>query len=89
MFVPIFRDDFSHLMFEKVIPNHAPSLTTPLIFLAHAVKSFLQEPCLHLSFQVNFLSYVALATAALPTLEKNGGALVVVSSLTGWWLYLE
>ncbi|NXO28876.1 DHI1L protein, partial [Cisticola juncidis] len=33
--------------------------------------------------QVNFLSYVALATAALPTLEKNGGALVVVSSLTG------
>ncbi|NWS88301.1 DHI1L protein, partial [Toxostoma redivivum] len=34
-------------------------------------------------FQVNFLSYVALATAALPTLEKNRGALVVVSSLTG------
>ncbi|NXA78989.1 DHI1L protein, partial [Thryothorus ludovicianus] len=33
--------------------------------------------------QVNFLSYVALATAALPTLERNGGALVVVSSLTG------
>ncbi|NXP38976.1 DHI1L protein, partial [Leiothrix lutea] len=33
--------------------------------------------------QVNFLSYVALATAALPTLEENGGALVVVSSLTG------
>ncbi|NWZ70495.1 DHI1L protein, partial [Acrocephalus arundinaceus] len=33
--------------------------------------------------QVNFLSYVALATAALPTLEKNRGALVVVSSLTG------
>ncbi|XP_058677152.1 hydroxysteroid 11-beta-dehydrogenase 1-like protein isoform X2 [Ammospiza caudacuta] len=32
--------------------------------------------------QVNFLSYVALATAALPTLEKNRGALVVVSSLT-------
>ncbi|XP_041337748.1 hydroxysteroid 11-beta-dehydrogenase 1-like protein isoform X3 [Pyrgilauda ruficollis] len=33
--------------------------------------------------QVNFLSYVALATAALPTLEKNRGVLVVVSSLTG------
>ncbi|XP_064590541.1 hydroxysteroid 11-beta-dehydrogenase 1-like protein isoform X2 [Zonotrichia leucophrys gambelii] len=33
--------------------------------------------------QVNFLSYVALATAALPSLEKNRGALVVVSSLTG------
>ncbi|XP_072775358.1 hydroxysteroid 11-beta-dehydrogenase 1-like protein isoform X2 [Taeniopygia guttata] len=33
--------------------------------------------------QVNFFSYVALATAALPTLEKNRGALVVVSSLTG------
>ncbi|OWK52547.1 Hydroxysteroid 11-beta-dehydrogenase 1-like protein [Lonchura striata] len=32
---------------------------------------------------VNFFSYVALATAALPTLEKNRGALVVVSSLTG------
>ncbi|NXH50274.1 DHI1L protein, partial [Dicaeum eximium] len=33
--------------------------------------------------QVNFLSYVALATAALTTLEENGGALVVVSSLAG------
>ncbi|XP_009081649.1 PREDICTED: hydroxysteroid 11-beta-dehydrogenase 1-like protein [Acanthisitta chloris] len=33
--------------------------------------------------QVNFLSYVALSTAALPTLEENGGSLVVVSSLTG------
>ncbi|XP_065555845.1 hydroxysteroid 11-beta-dehydrogenase 1-like protein isoform X2 [Lathamus discolor] len=33
--------------------------------------------------QVNFFSYVALATAALPTLEKNQGSLVVVSSLTG------
>ncbi|NXI98104.1 DHI1L protein, partial [Psophia crepitans] len=33
--------------------------------------------------QVNFFSYVALATAALPTLEKNKGALVIVSSLTG------
>ncbi|NWV06605.1 DHI1L protein, partial [Ptilonorhynchus violaceus] len=33
--------------------------------------------------QVNFLSYVALATAALPTLEKNRGSLVVVSSLAG------
>ncbi|NXF11558.1 DHI1L protein, partial [Smithornis capensis] len=33
--------------------------------------------------QVNFFSYVALTTAALPTLEKNGGSLVVVSSLTG------
>ncbi|NXG68842.1 DHI1L protein, partial [Baryphthengus martii] len=33
--------------------------------------------------QVNFFSYVALATAALPTLEKNRGSLVVVSSLTG------
>ncbi|NXT85779.1 DHI1L protein, partial [Zapornia atra] len=33
--------------------------------------------------QVNFFSYVALATAALPILEKDKGALVVVSSLTG------
>ncbi|XP_053906002.1 hydroxysteroid 11-beta-dehydrogenase 1-like protein isoform X2 [Cuculus canorus] len=33
--------------------------------------------------QVNFFSYVALATAALPTLEQNKGSLVVVSSLTG------
>ncbi|KFQ72186.1 Hydroxysteroid 11-beta-dehydrogenase 1-like [Phaethon lepturus] len=33
--------------------------------------------------QVNFFSYVALATAALPTLEKNKGSLVVVSSLIG------
>ncbi|NXG14363.1 DHI1L protein, partial [Grallaria varia] len=33
--------------------------------------------------QVNFFSYVALTTAALPTLEENQGSLVVVSSLTG------
>ncbi|XP_064031327.1 hydroxysteroid 11-beta-dehydrogenase 1-like protein isoform X3 [Pogoniulus pusillus] len=33
--------------------------------------------------QVNFFSYVALATAALPTLEKNNGSLVVVSSVAG------
>ncbi|XP_031460534.1 hydroxysteroid 11-beta-dehydrogenase 1-like protein isoform X2 [Phasianus colchicus] len=33
--------------------------------------------------QVNFFSYVALATAALPSLEKNHGSVVVVSSLTG------
>ncbi|XP_042669072.1 hydroxysteroid 11-beta-dehydrogenase 1-like protein isoform X1 [Centrocercus urophasianus] len=33
--------------------------------------------------EVNFFSYVALATAALPTLEKNHGSVVVVSSLTG------
>ncbi|NXO02378.1 DHI1L protein, partial [Rhinopomastus cyanomelas] len=33
--------------------------------------------------QVNFFSYVTLATAALPTLEKNNGSIVVVSSLTG------
>ncbi|NXP26392.1 DHI1L protein, partial [Scytalopus superciliaris] len=33
--------------------------------------------------QVNFFSYVALATAALPTLEESQGSLVVVSSLTG------
>ncbi|KFW72595.1 Hydroxysteroid 11-beta-dehydrogenase 1-like [Pygoscelis adeliae] len=37
----------------------------------------------HWLMQVNFFSYVALATAALPTLEKNKGSLVVVSSLTG------
>lgn len=43
----------------------------------------LNNKYLHLLFQVNFFSYVALATAALPTLEKNRGALVVVSSLTG------
>ncbi|KAK2541958.1 hydroxysteroid 11-beta-dehydrogenase 1-like protein isoform X1 [Columba livia] len=33
--------------------------------------------------QVNFFSYVALATAALQTLERSNGSLVVVSSLTG------
>ncbi|NWI68515.1 DHI1L protein, partial [Todus mexicanus] len=33
--------------------------------------------------QVNFFSYVALATAALPTLEKDKGSLVVVSSIAG------
>ncbi|NWY05125.1 DHI1L protein, partial [Nothoprocta ornata] len=33
--------------------------------------------------QVNFFSYVALATAPLPTLEENQGSLIVVSSLTG------
>ncbi|XP_064898264.1 hydroxysteroid 11-beta-dehydrogenase 1-like protein isoform X3 [Columba livia] len=32
---------------------------------------------------VNFFSYVALATAALQTLERSNGSLVVVSSLTG------
>ncbi|KAM6113829.1 hydroxysteroid 11-beta-dehydrogenase 1-like protein [Phoenicopterus ruber ruber] len=37
----------------------------------------------HWLMQVNFFSYVALATAALPILEKNNGSLVVVSSLTG------
>ncbi|XP_075632825.1 hydroxysteroid 11-beta-dehydrogenase 1-like protein isoform X1 [Balearica regulorum gibbericeps] len=37
----------------------------------------------HWLMQVNFFSYVALATAALPTLEKNKGSLVIVSSLTG------
>lgn len=58
-------------------------------FLGSCFQTLLLLPCLYLSFQVNFLSYVALATAALPTLEKNRGALVVVSSLAGWWLYLE
>uniref|UniRef100_A0A8C3SV03 Hydroxysteroid 11-beta-dehydrogenase 1-like protein n=1 Tax=Chelydra serpentina TaxID=8475 RepID=A0A8C3SV03_CHESE len=33
--------------------------------------------------QVNFLSYVALASAALPILAESKGSLVVVSSLTG------
>ncbi|XP_072213394.1 hydroxysteroid 11-beta-dehydrogenase 1-like protein isoform X2 [Excalfactoria chinensis] len=33
--------------------------------------------------QVNFFSYVALASAALPTLEENHGSLLVVSSLSG------
>ncbi|KAM6331787.1 hydroxysteroid 11-beta-dehydrogenase 1-like protein isoform 2-T5 [Alca torda] len=37
--------------------------------------------------QVNFFSYVALATAAFPTLEKNKGSLVVVSSVTGCVFY--
>ncbi|XP_072213393.1 hydroxysteroid 11-beta-dehydrogenase 1-like protein isoform X1 [Excalfactoria chinensis] len=32
--------------------------------------------------QVNFFSYVALASAALPTLEENHGSLLVVSSLS-------
>ncbi|XP_015741718.1 hydroxysteroid 11-beta-dehydrogenase 1-like protein [Coturnix japonica] len=33
--------------------------------------------------QVNFFSYVALASAALPALERNQGSVVVVSSLSG------
>ncbi|XP_074834647.1 hydroxysteroid 11-beta-dehydrogenase 1-like protein isoform X2 [Carettochelys insculpta] len=33
--------------------------------------------------QVNFLSYVALASAALPSLAESKGTLIVVSSLTG------
>ncbi|NXG05573.1 DHI1L protein, partial [Sakesphorus luctuosus] len=33
--------------------------------------------------QVNFFSYVALTTAALPTLEQSQGSLVVVSSVAG------
>ncbi|KAM4706950.1 hydroxysteroid 11-beta-dehydrogenase 1-like protein [Discoglossus pictus] len=33
--------------------------------------------------EVNFLSYVHLATRALPYLEQSGGSIVVVSSLTG------
>ncbi|XP_053558841.1 hydroxysteroid 11-beta-dehydrogenase 1-like protein [Bombina bombina] len=33
--------------------------------------------------EVNFLSFVHLATAALPYLEKSGGSIIVVSSLTG------
>ncbi|XP_029470303.1 hydroxysteroid 11-beta-dehydrogenase 1-like protein [Rhinatrema bivittatum] len=33
--------------------------------------------------QVNFLSYVALASATLPALAKSKGSLLVVSSLTG------
>ncbi|XP_027560330.1 hydroxysteroid 11-beta-dehydrogenase 1-like protein isoform X1 [Neopelma chrysocephalum] len=39
--------------------------------------------------QVNFFSYVALTTAALPTLEKNRGSLVVVSSLTASFLVVS
>ena len=33
--------------------------------------------------QINFVSYTQMATAALPTLEKSNGAVVVVSSLLG------
>ncbi|XP_062374903.1 hydroxysteroid 11-beta-dehydrogenase 1-like protein [Sardina pilchardus] len=33
--------------------------------------------------QINYLSYVQMAAAALPTLEQSGGAVVVVSSLLG------
>uniref|UniRef100_A0A8C0EWP7 Hydroxysteroid 11-beta-dehydrogenase 1-like protein n=1 Tax=Bubo bubo TaxID=30461 RepID=A0A8C0EWP7_BUBBB len=40
------------------------------------------ESAAYPDLKVNFFSYVALATAALPTLEKNKGSLVV-SSLTG------
>lgn len=47
------------------------------------------SPCTPSSFQVNFFSYVALATAALPTLEKNHGSVVVVSSLTGQCVWLS
>lgn len=51
---------------------------------SHALSLSLSLPLSpSLSFQVNFFSYVALATAALPTLEKNHGSVVVVSSLTG------
>ncbi|XP_028833556.1 hydroxysteroid 11-beta-dehydrogenase 1-like protein [Denticeps clupeoides] len=33
--------------------------------------------------QVNFLSYVQMTSAALPTLEKSGGTIIVVSSMLG------
>lgn len=89
MFVPIFRDDFSQCLRRQFQTMLLPISDHSIKFLGSCFQTLLQEPCLHLSFQVNFLSYVALATAALPTLEQSSGALVVVSSLTGWWLYLE
>lgn len=63
-------------------PSHAPcsSVLLALGFLPRPLSLPLSPS---LSFQVNFFSYVALATAALPTLEKNHGSVVVVSSLTG------
>ncbi len=33
--------------------------------------------------QVNFVSYVQMATAALPVLETSGGSIIVVSSVAG------
>lgn len=35
--------------------------------------------------EINFLSYVAMATAALPMLKESGGSIVVVSSMAGEW----
>lgn len=35
--------------------------------------------------EINFLSYVAMATSALPMLKESGGSIVVVSSMAGEW----
>lgn len=35
--------------------------------------------------ETNFVSYVALATAALPMLKESEGSIVVVSSMAGEW----
>lgn len=35
--------------------------------------------------EINFLSYVAMATSALPMLKESEGSIVVVSSMAGEW----
>ncbi|XP_074783819.1 hydroxysteroid 11-beta-dehydrogenase 1-like protein [Athene noctua] len=60
------------------LPSAAAALGPPGPFL----QTLLLLPCL-LPSRVNFFCYVALATAALPTLEKNKGPLGAVPSLTG------
>lgn len=36
-----------------------------------------------LVWKVNFLSYIEMATKAMPYLEESGGSIIVVSSLLG------
>lgn len=35
--------------------------------------------------EINFLSYVAMTTSALPMLKESEGSIVVVSSMAGEW----
>ncbi|RLV84463.1 hypothetical protein DV515_00016204 [Chloebia gouldiae] len=53
------------------------------LVLNHIGTNRFQECTGDVEYTAGPCSYVALATVALPTLEKNRGALVVVSSLTG------
>lgn len=38
--------------------------------------------------KVNFFSYIQMAWKALPSLEKNKGSLVIVSSLAGRFVFI-